>query len=288
MDNITTAFDRITIASAKYRKPLIVKTTKMFGDVLHGSIIVRHFRHQNADMPIIWAVSEKYVEPLKYYKYATEIVGLPHDMTLEDRQTLNKQMRRNFHHIISPCVGVSGWRIIGSIADQCFYNAGIKKLEVPRCPVLPLGAEDYEWANHFITKHNLKRYICMEYNSFSFERKTKGGIWPLEYYEEFLATTKYPVIWLAHPEAAAFKNGIDGRNTTWRQAAALIKNASLFLGSGSGLTMVAATEGIETPIMEVNIGESVTMKGCGYKKSIDLHKQKPKTLVDEVNRFFKA
>ena len=128
----------------------------------------------------------------------------------------------------------------------------------------------------------------MEYNSFSFERKTKGGIWPLEYYEEFLATTKYPVIWLAHPEAAAFKNGIDGRNTTWRQAAALIKNASLFLGSGSGLTMVAATEGIETPIMEVNIGESVTMKGCGYKKSIDLHKQKPKTLVDEVNRFFKA
>jgi hypothetical protein len=204
-------------------------------------------------------------------------------LTLEERQSLKKQLP----HVISPCVGVTGWNWPGTIADNFFLNAGVKKLAVLRRPVLPLGLEDYEWAKAFRKQHNLKRFICMEYNSFSFERKVKGGIWPLEYYEEFLANVKHPVVWLAHQDAPTFKHGIDGRQSSWRQAAALIKSATLFVGCGSGLTMVAASEEIDTPIMEINIGPTITMRGCKYKNSFDLHKQTPKTLIEEVSRKWK-
>lgn len=279
MDNVSEALQRINSVASTYTNPLVIKTTKMFGDVLHGSIVVRHYK-ATQKRPIIWAISEKYVDVMKYYPYADKIIGLPHGLTLEERQVLRKQLP----NAISPCVGVAGWNTAGSIADNFFFNAKIKKLAVPRRPVLPLGEEDYAWAKAFRKEHGLKRFMCMEYNSFSFERKVKGGIWPLEYYEEFLAEAKFPVVWLAHQDAPAFKNGIDGRQSSWRQAAALIKSATLFLGCGSGLTMVAASEGIDTPIMEVNIGSSITMKGCKYKNSFDLHKQTPKTLIQETSR----
>lgn len=283
MDNITTVLEKFNDCG---ENPLVIESTKMMGDILHNSIIVRHYRKVQPIRNIIWAISEKYLEPLKHYPYATKIVGLPHDLTLDDRRLLCKHLR-NKYEVLAPCVGVSGENTYGSIANQFFFNAKIKNLAVPRRPVLPIDNYDIDWAKAFVKKHGLKRFVCMEYNSFSLPRKEKGGIWPLEYYEEFLSKVKIPVVWLAHAEAAPFKYGIDGRNSTWRQAAALIKEASLFLGSGSGLTMVAASEGIETPIMEVNIGSTITMRGCGYKKSIDLHKQTPLTLVETVTKFFR-
>lgn len=286
MDIIKGSIDIVEHAVANYSNPLIIESTKQMGDAIHNSIVVRHYRKMYPTRNIIWLLSEKYIEPFKYYKHATSIVGLPHGLTLDDRRELCKSLRTKFE-VLAPCVGVSGEHTFGSIANQFFYNAKIKSLMVPRRPVLPLGEEDIQFAQEFRKKHNLKRYICLEYNSFSFERKIKGGIWPLEYYQEFLDRIKVPVIWLAHSDAPALKHGIDGRNTTWRQAAALIKISNLFIGCGSGLTMVASTEGIETPILEVNIGPSITMKGCGYKNSIDLHKQTPTTLINNVGKFVK-
>ena len=264
---------------------ILIKSHSMMGDILHHSIIVRHYRKVYPDHKILWYMSNKYLEAFKYYPYASEIVGLPEKLTLNDRQILYSRLYNILgDKLISGCVGVRGWNGPGSIADNFFLNAKIKKLAVPRRPVLPLGPEDHEWAKAFRKQHGLKNFACMEYNSFSFERKIKGGIWPLEYYEEFLERAKFPIVWLAHQDAPTFKNGIDGRQSSWRQAAALIKTANLFIGCGSGLTMVAATEGIDTPIMEVNIGSTITMRGCKYKNSFDLHKQTPKTLAEEAVR----
>jgi hypothetical protein len=284
MNILNKSVDIVEQIATNYKNPLIIESTKQMGDALHNSIIVRHYRKMYPTRDIIWLVSERYIDPFKYYKYATSIVGLPHELTLDDRRELCKTLRAKFE-VLAPCVGVSGEHTFGSIANQFFYNAKIKSLMVPRRPVLPLGEEDTQFAQEFRRIHTLKRFICLEYNSFSFERKVKGGIWPLEYYQEFLDRVKAPVVWLAHNDAPAFKHGIDGRNTTWRQAAALIKSSNLFIGCGSGLTMVASTEGIETPILEVNIGPTITMKGCGYKNSTDLHKQTPTTLLASIKQF---
>lgn len=91
MDNVSEALQRINNIASNYTNPLVIKTTKMFGDVLHGSIVVRHYRAIQKQ-PILWAISEKYVDAMKYYPYAEKIIGLPHELTLEERQTLRKQL----------------------------------------------------------------------------------------------------------------------------------------------------------------------------------------------------
>jgi len=274
--------------SKLYINPLIIESVKMMGDLLHTGIIIRHFRTIDKNRNILWAISEKYLDTLKYFPYATKLIGMPHELSLENRQNLLKQLRNNFgkYNVLSGCPGVSGWNIAGSIADQFFHNVGIKKLVIPRRPILPLSVEDHAWAVEFMKTHNLKRFATMEYNSFSFERKKKGGIWPLACYEELLENIKGPIVWLAHNDAPSFKSGIDGRQTTFRQAAALIKLSSIFLGSGSGLTMVAATEGMNTPIYELGIGRTITMRGCGYKDSISIN-ESPKEVAKLVNDYLK-
>jgi hypothetical protein len=288
MDAITGSCERIANTAKSYKNPLIIKTLKMFGDVLHGSIIVRHFRALHPNRPIIWAISDRYLDPFKYYPYATTMVGLPHSMTLEHRQELGKRLRATYGaNVVLPCVGPFGWKTAGSIVDQFLNNAKVKRLAVARKPILPIGDEDRKWADDFMKQHGLKdqAFMCMEYNSHSFKRKPEGPIWTISEYNDFLSQLKHPVVYLAHAGAERLKYGIDGRSSSWRQASALIRRAKGFLGCGSGLTMVSATEGVNTPILELNIGRSITMAGCGYKNSTALASQTPKTMIKNITDF---
>lgn len=283
------AYNRIIDAIVNVHNPLVIKSTKMMGDTIHVSIIVRHYRFIYPDRHIIWAISEKYLDAYKYYPYATKIVGLPHELSLQERQRLSKRLKNVLGDNLIVCaVGVYGWNTAGDIATQFFYNAKIENLIIPRRPILPIGPEDEEWADKFIKKNKLKRFACMEYNSDSFKRIPDGPMWTIDMHNEFLSKLELPMIWLAHRGADKLKYGVDGRGTTWRQAATLIGRAKVFIGHGSGLTMVAATEGIETPIMEVNIGNTITMVGCGYKQSMTLHKETPDSLASRVNKFMRT
>jgi hypothetical protein len=284
MDNVHESLNILMSAASNYKKPLIIKSLKQFGDVAHTSIIVHHYRKAQPKRQIIWAISSNYIDAFKYYKHATKIIGLPHDMSLDDRQRLTKKLKNVFEDMKSPCPGVGGWNTAGSIANQFLFNAKISKLLVPRRPIMPISDTDTIWADEFINKHSLgKRFVTLEYNSYSFKRVPDGPIWTLDMYSEFLKHMKLPVVWLAHNEAMPFKYGVDGRGTSWRQAAALIKKSSLFIGCGSGLTMVAATEGIDTPIIEIDIGNTITMTGCGYKRSIQVHHETPIGMIKHVN-----
>lgn len=282
MNLVDKSIELITDAYNRHNEPLLIKSTRNMGDCLHTTVIINHYKTLNPKRNIVWAISEQYVDAFKYFKYPVEIVGLPHDMTLENRQKVTRHLKHL--GLISPCVGVTGENWGNNIAEQFFINAKIQTLAVPRKPILPFGDKDIAWANEFVNRHKLDKFISMEYNSFSFDRRPVGGIWPLENYAKFLELIDIPVVWIGHQGAPKFKHGIDGRGCTWRQAAALMKMSSLFLGSGSGLTMVAASRDVDRKIVEINIGRPVSMAGCGYSKSICLSKQTPESLVENIKK----
>jgi ADP-heptose:LPS heptosyltransferase len=282
MNLVDKSIEILTDAYNRNNEPILIKSTRNMGDCLHVSIAVSHYKKLNPKRNVVWAISEKYVDTFKYFKHPSEIVGLPHDLTLENRQKVTRHMKHL--GIISPCVGVSGENYGGSIADQFLVNAKIQSLSVPRKPILPIGVEDIDWAKQFITKRALAKFICLEYNSFSIGRNLVGGIWPIEYYEEFLQKIDIPVVWIGHDGAPKFKHGIDARGISWRQAAALIKLSNLFIGSGSGLTMVAASRDVDQKIIEVGIGRHISMIGCGYSNSICINKPTPDTVIATIKK----
>lgn len=280
--------ERVKESLKKYDNPIYVQSTQMFGDALHGSMVAKHYRSMYPNRPLIWAISEKYGDAFKYYNHPTEILHLPHlsnenlEENFETRRSWAREAAKSAE-VIKCCVGPFGWNCAGSIVDAVLYNAGIKKLAVARKPMMPLGSEDEEWAENFIDKHDLNKFVVLEYNSYTFSKPPHNSTWSPSNYNRLLAQMKYRTVWTGAADDPPLNRGIDARGISWRQAAALIKRARLFVGCASGLTMVAVTKGIDTPILEVNIPDEVSMRYCGYKDSRVIRAKIPEIAADIIN-----
>lgn len=266
-----------------------IQSVQMFGDTLHASIVVDHYRKQYPNRRIVWGVGEKYADEYSNFDNIVKnvkIIKLPHTPVDDE----GNQIRRNWIKEckakikFGPCVAVSGYHTAGDIATNFMVNAGIKKLSVQRKPILPLSMDDVDFANKFIEKHSLSKFIALEYNSITFSGPPHFLTWKPEQYESVIKLAEYPIVYLGSSKDPELAGGVDGRGTTFRQAKAIIKRASLFVGCGSGLTMVAASRGVDTPITEININNSINMRGCGYAQSRILLKCQPSDLVNHINK----
>jgi len=171
--------------------------------------------------------------------------------------------------VIRPLVGIWGWNVGGSIADNMFHNAGITALHVPRKPLLPVGIEDYAWSDEILRNYNLvgRKYGVLEYNSYSLSGPPHNAIKPPSWYNEMLSKVKYPVVFTGGKNDPPLNYGIDLRGCTFRQAKVMIMRSKLMVGCGSGLTMVACSDGVNVPIIELGIGPAISMNSCRYGKS---------------------
>jgi len=240
---------------------IYVQHLKNFGDVLHSSMVVRHLRKAHPDKPIVWCISERYADQFEPFsnKLNVKIVGMPHEGSPEDRARWARHAKTKFSRVVTPSVCPFGWTIAGDIVDNVLHNAGIKKLLVPRRPFFPHTNKDNEWAGSFLKGNGIQNepFVALEYNSYTLSKPPHNSTWSTEKYNQMLAYIKYKVVFLGGEADPALKRGVDGRGTTWRQAKAIIARAKLFVGCGSGLSVMACCEDINTRMIEFNVGPSL-------------------------------
>jgi uncharacterized membrane protein len=266
-----------------------VQTLKMFGDTLHGSIVVAHYNTvKPKGIKLIWAMSERYVEEYHEYLSCDAKVALPHDMSNQERVELARAVEKlpNVKKVIKPLVGVWGWNIAGSIADNVFYNAGITKLNVPRKPLFPVGIQDYAWSDNIMRTNGLvgRKYGVLEYNSYSLSGPPHNAIHSVDWYNAILSKVNHPMVFTGGKDDPPLKYGIDLRGCLFRQAKVMIMRSKLMVGCGSGLTMVSCSDGVNVPVAEIDIGNTISMNGCGYGTSKIFSKPTPDQLASYINK----
>lgn len=271
---------------------ILIEGLRNFGDCLHISMVVNQYRKVFPDKNIIWAISERYFEQFESYTahIPCVIFPLPHDLTPEDRQELKKWSEGlGFYKVTFPCVAVSGWTKPGSIIDNVLFNANITELKVPRRPVFPHEIEDYRWHDQFIISNGLlnRPYIALEYNSYTLSQPPHNTTWSVDTYNEMLSTFTVPVIYMGSKSDPKLKYGFDARGCTWKQAKVIIQRAKLMVGCGSGLSVLSACHDIETPLIEINIGNPISMKHCyGKNNAQSIHTSEYQQVIKAINKFF--
>jgi hypothetical protein len=287
--------DAIAAAVASCRPPVVVvEQHRQFGDILHATIVVRHLRAVLPEHRIVLAICEQYAETLSGFDVGA--LG-PHAYALLPRlpaypDDASARIAWVQHARTLPGVvrafgcGPHPWGAgPGSIVDAVLRNAGIDSLVVERRPCLPIRVEDVHSARAFLAERGLSRYIALEYRSFSYEPL------PPAWWESFVRAVGIPVVALAHPEAPMLAGAIDGRATTLRQAKSIIADAACFVGSGSGLSVLAAALGCESPVVE-NCDPPICMPAIGYRRSGDRHllcqTRQVSKLVEAVHRLVKG
>ncbi len=281
---------------ANYKWPIgdtiFIEGHKNFGDCLHVSMIVNHYRNEYPKSNIIWAVSEKYYEQFDSFAALIPCVifPLPHGLEPSDRQELKKWVNGlGFKKVLFPCVAVSGWTQSGNIIDNVLFNADIKTLRVPRKPVLPHEITDYQWHDNFIIKNGLlnRPYIALEYNSYTLSKPPHNSTWSIDVYNEMLSKFSVPVIYMGSNADPKLNYGFDARGCTWKQAKVVIQRAKLMIGCGSGLSVLSACDDIKTPLIEINIGDPINMRNCyGKQNAKSVNAKKYDEIIAEVNKYF--
>jgi len=161
----------------KTPKCLVILSLKQFGDVLHTSLIVKHYRVVYPHRPIFWVISERYIDAFEYFNHAIKI-GIRHDLNIVERATIGKWLKDHYETIL-PCVGVWGWPAgAADITTAFLLNAKIRprSLKVDRKTCLPTGAEDKQWADRFIKEHNLQKFHTLEYNSYTLSKPPHNNL----------------------------------------------------------------------------------------------------------------
>jgi hypothetical protein len=271
---------------------IFIEGLRNFGDCLHVSMIVNHYRKVYPKSHIIWAISEKYFEQFETYTVGIPCVifPLPHDLTPGDRQEIKKwSSGLGFFKTIFPCVAVSGWTQSGNIIDNMLFNADIKELKVPRKPVFPHEITDYQWHDQFIIKNKLlnRPYIALEYNSYTLSKPPHNVTWSVDIYNKMLSKFIIPVIYMGSASDPKLNYGFDARGCTWRQAKIIIQRARAMIGCGSGLSVLSACGDIKTPLVEINIGDPLSMKSCYGKQSAQsIHTEKYEQITSKISEYF--
>ena len=263
--------EAIDQAARKRKMPsVVIEMTRNLGDVLHSTLVVRHFRTTDPASHIVWAIGNQYVDTFARFTpdqggphaiaSLPDLPPFPGDRDARVAWVKESPKLRSVHRAIGCGVHPWGW-VGGSIVDGILHNAGIRALRVSRQPWLPITAEDVRTAETFMEHRGLRQrgFVALEYESYSLKSL------PLGFFAELVAMIQLPVVALAAPSAAAVPGAIDGRSTTIRQAKALIARSACFVGCGSGLSVVAASNQCHQPVLEL-VTPALSMPALGYRR----------------------
>jgi len=269
---------------------IVIEGLRNFGDVLHTSMVVRHYRqtHNPRNTAIVWGISEKFYKEFGPYTEHVNCRVLPLPHTSPDvRQKWKKYLdKKGLAKCVFPCVAVSGWNIGGNIIDNVLKNAEIKKLHVPRNPFFPATADDHRWRDQFLKKNKINgNYAVLEYNSYTLSKPPHNATWSTEKYDQLVKLIKKPVVFIGSDSDPKLNHGIDGRGCTFRQAKSLIMKANMVIGCGSGLSVIACCENINNRLIEVNIGKPLCAKEIYHRENTSAVKSDdPNQLAEIINQ----
>lgn len=281
--------------SKKYK--ILVEQNRNLGDTLHLTPIIKHYRILFPDANIAFITAKPYGNAHEFNPHIDRLFLIP-KLEPNARITMRRKMLtfKEIDQVIAPSIFPYGaiWKELNwsqpNIANQYFYNAGIPKMEPKggRKLIVNCTKADMQYAASFYKKHriNPKRTCIIEYNSYSARPK-----WSYSQFEDFVKAMKshgIECISMAGKRERALAGTISAIGTNWRQAVALLELAGGFVGSGSGLTMLAAAANHPPIIWEVGIPKSVSMEGCKYAPSKNIAVSNPFMAAGSVAKVLKT
>lgn len=256
------------IAQAIGTEPaILIEMTRQFGDVLHSTLAVRHYR-ATQQTRVVWAISDAYADA--FSNFVPEVLG-PHAIARLPALPafpgdapariawVSRAAQMPGVRAIGCGVHPWGWKR-GDIVSAILENAKIANLAVPRRPWIPLDLGDIAWADDFVQRNGLQGgFFALEYTSHSLGSRDPG------WFADLARRLPLPTVSLGAASDPHVPSTIDGRGTTFRQAKALITRASCFVGCGSGLSVMATSDGCEQPMVEF-CDPALAATGIGYRQ----------------------
>ena len=267
---------------------VIIKQTRNLGDTLHITPIARHYKTVYPDCKIVFLVGDSYASVYKFNKDFDLIVPIPSSLNPQERIKIGQWMKANIHGIdkvlcpsIFPFAEVWPSHVWSypKISHQYFANAGIKPNEMQGGSRLsaPVSPEDVSFAKSFLGNG---KFVGIEYNSYSHPVPWKGA--DFAKLASYLHSLGYKCISFAGLKEGKIDNTIDGRGMTWRRTIAVLSRCELFIGVGSGITMLAACASPMPRIIEIGVSDSISMSGCGYADSKCFKRATPKEVYEYI------
>lgn len=275
---------------SRCRSPvIIIEAMRNFGDILHSTSAVRHYR-KTFDGSVVWAIEEKYAS--EFCHFTADELGphaiaklpstpsYPADGPYRLRWLAEARKLPGVVQVVSTSPHPTGWNgnSASLLSDTAIAKAKITHLSVPLKPWLPISDAERSWADGFIENHSLRNgFIALEYFSYSLAPR------PSAWYEKLIQLLPLPVVAIAGKSDPAVAGAIDARGCSYRQAKALIAKSNLFIGRGSGLSMVAASGGCQQKVVEL-IPPFLSMIDLGYRYDRRNHRSMPEAQQGEVAR----
>jgi len=270
-------------------KTIFIEGLRNFGDVLHSSMVVRHYKKKYPDHMILWGISERYYKQFDEYAQLVGVVVVPLPHTTPEIRQQWKQHSSKFGLFKSlfPLCAVSGYDRPGNIVDNVLYNAEITKLLVPKRPYFPHSIKDYSWHDNFIIKNGLKgkKYVVLEYNSYTLSKPPHNITWGIDKYNTLVENINFPVIWTASKDDPELIGGVDARGITWRQAKVMIERSKCVVGCGSGISVLSCCDGLNPYVIEINIGAPLSLKNIYGINAVSAKTDDPVRVAKAVNMY---
>ena len=224
------------------------------GDCLYATTLARQLKHDYPNSMLTWAISQQCAHILSNNPYVDDIWTWPIKdwaghisawHALERSVLRDQNSRESFDKIILSQIIPGNIRYYDGTVRPSIFRALGYDVSVPIDSVIVLSDAEQQRVDDFAQDHNLSSYDQV----FLFECSSKSGQskvtpnYALEVASEIGKAHKDCLFILSTHEQidSDLKNVVSAKSLSMRENAALTNYCSMFLGCGSGLTVVATS-----------------------------------------------
>ncbi len=223
------------------------------GDCVYATILVRQLRQDNPDAHIVWAVSSHCAGLLKNNPHIDEVWEIPvqgwdqHEMMWRvfEREAVRRYIRREFDEILLSQIWPNNFQNFdGTVRPSILRSIG-RPLTVPIENVIRLTEDEIEKVEDFVRESGIAEFE----HRVLFECSSKSGqsfVTP-EFAQEVarklysILPNSTVILSTNEPVSLADERSRYAGNLSLREIAHLTRSCSIFVGAGSGCTVLATS-----------------------------------------------
>lgn len=255
------------------------------GDCLYATTIARQIKEDFPDCNLTWAISDLCKNTIINNSYVDSVWEIPVGVWENMQPVWNSFQIEAWHelqngtyeHIYLPQIFPSNFRNYdGTVRPSIFRNYP-KKITVPVETIIELTDKEREFVKSFVKCHDLESFDHLVI----FECSSKSGqsfMTPALSREiaELVRSRNAGVGFVisTHENMGKDTNGIvSGRELSMRQTAELTHYSSLFVGCGSGLTVVATSDAAKKALPNIQLLKGNTSVYASFKHDYEYFKK---------------
>ena len=223
------------------------------GDCLYATILARQLRADHPGAHIVWAISSQCAGLLANNPHVDEVWTIPipgwehHEMMWRvfEREALARYARREFDHVLLSQIWPNNFRNFDGTVRPSILRSYGRPITVPIENVINLTEDEIERTEAFVRKHNLMEsgynilFECSSKSGQSFVTPALAQEVTRHLYERL---PQARVLFSTHlPMVVNDKRSVFAGTVSLRETAHLTRYCSLFVGAGSGGSVVASS-----------------------------------------------